>query len=1156
MSAPTAIKTIDSLLTNMHHSKHQAAKSQHRVAKVDRPETVRAFEYRNQLIVASQFVLQRIGTASIGIVLGSGLGGFGNKLRNVEELKYSEIPFLPQPTVKGHSGKIIMGYLQSKDGQTKKRIMCFSGRLHSYEGYPMYQVTFCARLAYLCGCHTLILTNAAGGCIPNQEAGSVVIMTDYIRDVNYTILAHSSNDQMFGVRHMKCNKVLDNQLTQMLITTAKECDFPYYSGTYWWCMGPCYETASQIQFSIQTGAHAVGMSTVPSILAAHNIGLRVAAMSLCTNVAAGLADEILCHDVVISNAEAAAVNFTNFVEAALLKITSPNNNDMMNDYHSQLDNFKLNLSQLTMNIDTASFDEFIFPRKYIGTYSDLYKDIAFIRSFLSNVLDLNISPMKKKKSTHNIQRMPPAIETAVSSITPPGGGNEKQFKFDNTSEKKTKEFQAPIDFAPPAIKVRSQSHGHVSHTFSSSHHNKSFQMKGHIVENIRNRDGPIPIWILHDPFKFDTTRLQCPISVPLKTLSGFNCIITSTSARNAILNFGFDSHYNLIVVIVGLQLGGFSFDECNYIINVLYGVLGHKNLYFTNMFYAFPTKTMYSEEKEEKEEIERGQYALIKDSVDFKGGFPRFPSPLFPPKEINTSDCYVRMKYGVFGSTKTTDSQVECLKGFKGFFDNLNTNHKTNIYSYAYWSGPNFPSLAELNISAVAGCELTGISNPFMTPMCRQLGHDGYSVAYVGTKKEFNSICSTQSEAQCCTKDVTQIIFSISSSIIIFFKSSACLFSPASMNRNKPSIFQASTITDKRLHKELSLLNIPYKAPQHQVLHTVSSEWSFINEAAEWLSNVWNFQDHSIYNSLFSSFSHIFEQKQKQKFKPLISINLSNIPGWKEHHCGGYPYSHYHWNNDNPFEWTLKIFRYDYEHELFEPRYYIAVAPHFFTNTGIHPQRYAYMTSFYKYTPRFWNLSFIVRVLWKLGVKNICFLSHLIGNNCDKNLMKNAPKTLPINSVVLTKNYIECARWNILTGPNDKRMGPRFTPITDPVELEDDFIKGVIQNEKFKFKKNIPSVITVHVPSSATISQTTNSFYGKLGYQTSVLGLIPCIQTSQHLGLKKLCVGITDYTIDEKLNNVKSFYEIVQMIETLFSQLEPKDMDVLSKQKTFMWGHK
>ena len=99
--------------------------------------SVQAFDYRNQLIVASQFVLSRLGTAPIGIVLGSGLGGFGEKLQDVQELPYSQIPFLPQPTVKGHSGKIIMGYLKSADGN-KKRIMCFSGRLHSYEvsNYP------------------------------------------------------------------------------------------------------------------------------------------------------------------------------------------------------------------------------------------------------------------------------------------------------------------------------------------------------------------------------------------------------------------------------------------------------------------------------------------------------------------------------------------------------------------------------------------------------------------------------------------------------------------------------------------------------------------------------------------------------------------------------------------------------------------------------------------------------------------------------------------------------------------------------------------------------------------------------------------------------------------------------------------------------------
>ena len=98
-----------------------------------KPESVRAFEYRNQLIVASRIVLSRLGTAPIAIVLGSGLGGFSAMLDDIQELPYSEIPYLPCPTVKGHSGKIIMGYVTSKDGKTRKRIMCFSGRLHTYE---------------------------------------------------------------------------------------------------------------------------------------------------------------------------------------------------------------------------------------------------------------------------------------------------------------------------------------------------------------------------------------------------------------------------------------------------------------------------------------------------------------------------------------------------------------------------------------------------------------------------------------------------------------------------------------------------------------------------------------------------------------------------------------------------------------------------------------------------------------------------------------------------------------------------------------------------------------------------------------------------------------------------------------------------------------
>ena len=140
MSATKASITqkIDGLLSEMAN-----APSMNNRKKVNKPEKVRAFDYRNQLIVASQFVLSRIGTAPLGIVLGSGLGGFGEILQDVQELPYSEIPFLPQPTVKGHSGKIMMGYLKSKDGKTKKRIMCFSGRLHCYEVLLYYIIFMC-----------------------------------------------------------------------------------------------------------------------------------------------------------------------------------------------------------------------------------------------------------------------------------------------------------------------------------------------------------------------------------------------------------------------------------------------------------------------------------------------------------------------------------------------------------------------------------------------------------------------------------------------------------------------------------------------------------------------------------------------------------------------------------------------------------------------------------------------------------------------------------------------------------------------------------------------------------------------------------------------------------------------------------------------------
>merc|ERR1712085_222698 len=177
-----------------------------------------------------------------------------------------------------------------------------------------------------------------------------------------------------------------------------------------------------------------------------------------------------------------------------------------------------------------------------------------------------------------------------------------------------------------------------------------------------------------------------------------------------------------------------------------------------------------------------------------------------------------------------------------------------------------------------------------MGPMCRQLGCDGYSVAYVGTRQEFDAITSSKGQVikMKSAKDVTSIVFDVSTSIISFFKSSACLYSPASMNSSKASIFRASSITDKRLENELSGQNMPFNVPQYQVLHSVDDEWSAINAAAECLSQIWNFAQHPIANALFSSFSSVgLGNECKIGKSGLVSINLSSLPGWKEHFCGG-----------------------------------------------------------------------------------------------------------------------------------------------------------------------------------------------------------------------------------------------------------------------------
>jgi len=1016
------------------------------------PERVRAFEYRNQLIVASRFVLSRLGTAPIAIVLGSGLGGFRAMLDDIEEVPYSEIPYLPIPTVKGHSGKIIMGSVTSTDGKTKKRIMCFSGRLHTYEGLPMFQVTFCARLASLCGVHTLILTNAAGGCIPNQQAGSVVVTTDFIRDLNYTVLAHSANDAMFGPRHSRSDELLDRGLTELLIATAKETSFPNYSGVYWMCLGPCYETKEMVQFCIRCGAAAVGMSTVPSVLAAKNMGLRVAAMSLCTNVAAGLEDEELSHSVVVQNAKNAEKGFGEFVKTALLRMDDPADYVPPDAADGGLQRLRLNLTRLAMEADPRSADELLFPRKYLVSYHQQYTDIVSLRRLLSKVLDLSPS-------------------------------------------------------------------GHSA--------------KGR----------PVAIWLLHDPFAFDAATLRCPLSVPLKALSGFSAISSTASADSGVLHFGSggDDGRHLIVVVSGLTLSGMSFDECNAVINVLYGVLGHKNLYFLSLFHALPTATMYAaadcdrkpdggDDQKQDDAVRRGEYAVIADTVDFKGGFPRFPRPLFPPKETNCGDVAVRMKYAVFGGD-ILDGFRQCLRALSG--GDAESHAPPIIASYALYPGPSWPTPSELAMAEMARCPLSGISNQSMTPMARQLGHDGYSVAYIPTAQEFEAMTSSKGRclARSLRKDVTSAVHAVSSAMVRFFESSKLLYSPAAMNRATPSVFAASAVSAQRLRRELMGNMAPRKTPQFQRIHSVDAEWAAIGEAAEWLRSVWDFEAQPVRNALLSSFGHVFDGKASGGGDSVaVSLDLAKMPRWNEHFCGGSGYSHCHWADDNPFEWTLRIVRRQSAKGR-RPSFHFVVGPHFFSNGRMHSARRAYLAAFYKYCPMLWNMGFLLRVLRRVGAQNVAFLTHLMAND-RPSAAKGAANQ---NQVVAVRNYIDCAKWSVLTGPNDERLGPRFTPITEPIELREHFLRVAASQ---RFRAQIESVVAVHIPATATTSPTSSAFYGRMGFGARCLGLVPEIQVAQHLALRKVAIGVLDYSARREMANVESFAQIIAMIEVLFDELD------------------
>ena len=228
----------------------------------------------------------------IGLILGSGLGGVSERIEEPQALDYKDIPGFLSSTAPGHEGRLIFGRLSGKP------VVCMQGRFHLYEGYDVKDIVFPIRVMKLLGVETLIITNAAGGINTDYNVGDLMIVGDHINFMGENPLV-GANEQAFGTRFPDMSKAYDPALRELVKEAVDGVDIRLREGVYLACKGPSYETPAEIRAFRIWGADAVGMSTVPEVIAAVHYGVKVLALSLITNMAAGVLDKPLSEQEVI-----------------------------------------------------------------------------------------------------------------------------------------------------------------------------------------------------------------------------------------------------------------------------------------------------------------------------------------------------------------------------------------------------------------------------------------------------------------------------------------------------------------------------------------------------------------------------------------------------------------------------------------------------------------------------------------------------------------------------------------------------------------------------------------------------------------------------------------------------------------------------------------
>jgi purine-nucleoside phosphorylase len=263
---------------------------------------------------AAQSILQRTPLRpKIGLVLGSGLGGFADSLADATRIPYAEIPHFPRSTAIGHAGQMVIG----KSAAIPLAVM--QGRVHLYEGYSAQEVAFPMRVLGRMGIRSVILTNAAGGINLNYRQGALVLIRDHINLQGSNPLA-GPNEDRFGLRFPDMTHAYAKDYRALTKEEATKLGMTLHEGVYAALLGPSFETPAEIKYLRIIGADLVGMSTVFEVIAARHMEIKVLAISCVTNMAAGILDQPLSHQEVMETGERMKSTFEALLSAVLPRI--------------------------------------------------------------------------------------------------------------------------------------------------------------------------------------------------------------------------------------------------------------------------------------------------------------------------------------------------------------------------------------------------------------------------------------------------------------------------------------------------------------------------------------------------------------------------------------------------------------------------------------------------------------------------------------------------------------------------------------------------------------------------------------------------------------------------------------------------------------------